>query len=574
MFCCTRKGNEMCAAYVFVYPVPSLLACSSGFDIDVVSDWLEESYDAGYWTINTSDGKTVEDLIDGGSIERVGDLHPAFWSTVGGQWDSEKEGANAMYDKLVNDPIYSGRTSVCAKQFGVIIETQSTLEDTLGNFQEHCSDSCGHCDAEETADDDVSSVDTLLIMGIAAVAVVLVAVVIIVMFSRHQIRCINIPTKWTGFLSIRTQANTRRFFQWIGHRIHSKPMWFIAFGAALVVLCCASGFIYYRLFCDDGECIENRTFYLWIPQRSAVWSQYTEIIDVFGPYSSVLTLVLTVIDDEDSMLTPSNMDIAFEIANSIDNITLHDLNDRDYEYTDLCTRSSPTQSDCDSSNETFFAVYFQNNESLWNDMNSTLSIINPDIPSSFEMSFVWLMNNGSWDDIETILRILNIPDYPTSLHLGGLEYDAEDPTYVVEAKSLRSTYKLQGSTDKAVQDAVYQYARAWNTYWNEHHDDYTEHFEITYYSGPLLDDEIARLVNGDAITFAAAFLLMLIYLMFTLGKFSCIGARPWLALSAVIVLIGALAIGFSIALCCGFAFNSIVMLVSFILLGVGVDDMS
>ena len=99
----------MCAAYVFVYPVPSLLACSSGFDIDVVSDWLEESYDAGYWTINSSDGKTVEDLIDGGSIERVGDLHPAFWSTVGGQWHSEKEGANAMYDKLVNDPIYSYR---------------------------------------------------------------------------------------------------------------------------------------------------------------------------------------------------------------------------------------------------------------------------------------------------------------------------------------------------------------------------------------------------------------------------------------------------------------------------------
>ena len=83
-----------------------------------------------------------------------------------------------------------------------------------------------------------------------------------------------------------------------------------------------------------------------------------------------------------------------------------------------------------------------------------------------------------------------------------------------------------------------------------------------------------RVVNEDQSTFAVAFTLMFLYLMFTLGEFSCIGARPWLAVSASIILLGAIIVGFSISLCTGFAFNLVVMMVPFILLGVGADDMS
>ena len=121
---------------------------------------------------------------------------------------------------------------------------------------------------------------------------------------------------------------------------------------------------------------------------------------------------------------------------------------------------------------------------------------------------------------------------------------------------------------------MYEYSRVWNEFWAEHYEHYDENIEIFYYSDRLLDDEVSRTVSGDIPTFIAALVLMLIYLMFTLGKMSCIGARPWLALSAVVILLGAILIGFSISLCLGFAFNSLVMLVPFILLGVGVDDMS
>ena len=125
-----------------------------------------------------------------------------------------------------------------------------------------------------------------------------------------------------------------------------------------------------------------------------------------------------------------------------------------------------------------------------------------------------------------------------------------------------------------IEDTVYEYVAVWNEYWAEHHDDYEENIEIVFFSDRLVDDEFVRMISDEMPLLLAVFLLMLIYLMFTLGTLSCSGARPWLALSAVIILLGALLIGFSIGLCCGTTFNAMVMLVPFILLGVGMDDMS
>ena len=107
-----------------------------------------------------------------------------------------------------------------------------------------------------------------------------------------------------------------------------------------------------------------------------------------------------------------------------------------------------------------------------------------------------------------------------------------------------------------------------------HRDDYSDNMQISFYSLRLLDDEISRVVDNDTPIFIAAIIVMLIYLMFTLGQCSCVEASPWLAFSAVFLLIGALIMGFSISLCLGATFNTIVMLVPFILLGVGIDDMS
>ena len=224
----------------------------------------------------------------------------------------------------------------------------------------------------------------------------------------------------TGFLSKKTQSIVRRSFHWLGRNIYVHPLWFMVLGILLIIVCLASSIIYVSQICSDDEtkCMDNRSLQLWIPQQSTVWFQYTEIVDTFGTYPSVLMLLLTVNDDE-SILTPSKLDAAFEVIDTINNLTLYDHEDEDYEYDDLCTRSSPTQSHCDSDAETFFNVFFQNNESLWNDLNVTLQII-------------------------------NTPGAPTALYLGGLKYEENDPTMITSAQSLRLGYSLQGSTDEAV----------------------------------------------------------------------------------------------------------------------------
>ena len=224
----------------------------------------------------------------------------------------------------------------------------------------------------------------------------------------------------SGFLSTITQPTTRKCFIWIGRNVYGHRQRFIALGFLVIILCIAGGSVYYQQIClDDATlCIENRSLYLWIPQKSLIWSQYTEILSVFGSYPSILTLQLTV-NEGDSILTPSNMDTAFEIANSISNVTLYDHNDRDYEYIDLCTRSTPNQPDCDSSDESLFAVFFQNDPSFWNDLNITLTVV-------------------------------STPGAPSALYLGGLEYADDDPSRIVSAQSLRIAYSLRGDTDQMV----------------------------------------------------------------------------------------------------------------------------
>jgi len=357
-------------------------------------------------------------------------------------------------------------------------------------------------------------------------------------------------TKYTGFLSTRTQSAIRRSFRNLAHLIYGNKALSIVLGILLIIICLSGGRIYNAKVCviDSSPCIEHRLNYLWIPQRSPVWSQYTNIIDKFGSYPTGLRLLLTTSNENESILSPANMDIAFEVMNSIHNVTLHDHYGRDYEYTDLCVRSSSAQPHCDSDTESFFAVFFQNNPLYWSNENRALSILND-----------------------------NIPNLPISLqiYLGAIQYDDDDdPTRITGAHSLWISFSVEGGSNETLNNIVYEYAGAFNEYWYEHVFDYEDHIEIAPYSVRLLNEEVARNVEQDFPTFVAAFWLMLFYLMFTLGTCSCVGARPWLALSALILLLGALTIGFNIALCLGFAFNTFVLMVPFILLGVDVNDMN
>lgn len=123
----------------------------------MVSEWLTEAYEGGYWDVNTSDGQNVQDLIDDGTIGSPGDISPANWEDdgVGGQWFNDVDGAGEMYEKLWNDARYQARWSRCYHPSTFTLRFANTsFEEEFGEFDEYCTDSCG---CAEEGDDDVES---------------------------------------------------------------------------------------------------------------------------------------------------------------------------------------------------------------------------------------------------------------------------------------------------------------------------------------------------------------------------------------------------------------------------------
>ena len=133
---------------------------------------------------------------------------------------------------------------------------------------------------------------------------------------------------------------------------------------------------------------------------------------------------------------------------------------------------------------------------------------------------------------------------------------------------------LKPTTDDEIYDAQWAYMEEFQNYFADTSDSFKTDYNLTvsYLTSRSVEDEMSRVFLTDAPIYVAAIIVMVIYLSLTLGKLDKIRARPWLAVSTVFVMILALIMGYGLGLACGFAFNNLVLLVPYILLGVGVDD--
>ncbi len=99
-------------------------------------------------------------------------------------------------------------------------------------------------------------------------------------------------------------------------------------------------------------------------------------------------------------------------------------------------------------------------------------------------------------------------------------------------------------------------------------------FTASVWSDRSFSDETNRLVTGDIPIFLGALLIMAIYLSFTLGnRFNCVEIQTWIGSLSVLIML--LAMISSLGLCgyFGIPSNTLVLLVPYILLGIGIDDM-
>jgi len=189
-------NEEMCLAFVYVYPVPDLYMCVSGFAGEAVSKWLDDAFDEGLWDIDFSyngSSYTVQDLLDADYISNPGNLTPEVWDDWGGHWNQHQEGAAAFYEKLLDDSTYSERLSLCYNSdIGLSDLSITSFEEEFGDFEEYCTDSCGCGDTEEESEGAMVEETTNLIMfvgiAIAAVSVILIIVLLVVMMRRNKMK--------------------------------------------------------------------------------------------------------------------------------------------------------------------------------------------------------------------------------------------------------------------------------------------------------------------------------------------------------------------------------------------------
>ena len=146
---------------------------------------------------------------------------------------------------------------------------------------------------------------------------------------------------------------------------------------------------------------------------------------------------------------------------------------------------------------------------------------------------------------------------------------------IIGGNYLRISLRLESTSDSDVYDGIRAYMLEYIDFML---DDFSKSdfgldgLEVTFFSSRSFGDEAASVLLADAGVYAATFIVMIVYLAFNLGSFSCVGARAWLAGVTMLCMIMALLIGYGLSCGFGLVLNTVCFLLPYILIGVGVDD--
>ena len=352
-------------------------------------------------------------------------------------------------------------------------------------------------------------------------------------------------------MSSRVEILLKRLFYNIGIQTYHHPYKFMLSGFLLTIVS-AVGFLNLKW--------NNEIWYIWIPRHSSIFQNFDTFNHYFGEAPKSMQLLFKD-TNEDNLLTPSKMDLMYDVYQmnmnssiiSIESSSKENGNSSRLSFNDLCSKLYSSDGFCDSYTGNIFALFNYNDPSYWSTQESIDSIIE---------------NYG-----ESI-----------QFFAGGLKYDSDNNNNnnnnseqeLVGASYVQLYYTLEGSSKNTIKSEEESLCDKFENYWNKHESDsiYKENnISMTYFTSFSLDTEIDKVTSMDADKFGYAFTAMLIILSMILGKkMTCIELKVLLAFASLLITGCALVIGCGIGCALGFEFNSIILLVPFILLGIGIDD--
>ena len=298
------------------------------------------------------------------------------------------------------------------------------------------------------------------------------------------------------------------------------------------------GFIWFRT--------ENRTVNLFIPQSSKAIDDLDTAEKYFPLKIREEIVLLEASTDGRNVLEPDCLKQAFKAHNAVMEVE---------SYLDFCVtlsgKKSKSQDDCMMVNPLEFVQF---NESKLD--GKDLKEVRKDLDKAFNSTA--LMRNG---------RPFR---FSFNRMFGSVK---RDQGRIASANALQMVYSMRDPTDEDDNEKVLKWEKNFIDKMASLEDDLSC-FKVHYSSERSLDDAIAESSGSDITLVSITFTLMISFASFMLGKFlNPLTGHSLLANAGVFgVALGILA-GFGVAMWFRVPFVSIVGVLPFLVLGIGIDDM-
>ncbi|KAL9968888.1 hypothetical protein ACROYT_G021032 [Oculina patagonica] len=341
---------------------------------------------------------------------------------------------------------------------------------------------------------------------------------------------------WSSFCSWYLRL-LERFFAWYGEGIAKHPL--ITIQVCIVfVSVCSVGFVWFET--------ENRTEKLFIPQSSKALDDLNTAEKYFRVKIREEIILLVASSDHPNVLSPECLKQAFEAHKAVMDLE---------SYLDFCVTLSGNKSkspdDCMMINPLEFVQF---NESKLK--GKDLKQVQQDLDKAYNDTA--LMRNGRpfWYNFNRMFGKAN--------REGGS---------ITDAKALQMVYLMRDPSGEDENEKIID--------WEKTFIDKVASFvgklscfEVHYSSERSLDDAIAESSGSDVTLVSITFTLMITFASVMLGKFlNPLTGHSLLANAGVFAVALGIVAGFGLAMWCRVPFVSIVGVLPFLVLGIGIDDM-
>ena len=330
-----------------------------------------------------------------------------------------------------------------------------------------------------------------------------------------------------------------RFFGWLGEGIAKHPLATISF-CLLFVSVCSVGFFFFKS--------ESRTVKLFIPQSSQAINDLNTAEKYFRVKTRQEIILLVASSDHPNVFSPDCLRQAFKAHQAVTGLE---------SYVDFCVTQNggkaQSMEDCMMINPLQFLQFNESNLD-----SKTLMRVQNEINRAYNDSSGILMRNGRpfWYNFNRMFG-------------GALRKDGE----ITEAKALQMMYLMHDPSDEDMNEKVLEWEKTFinkvsSLVYN------LSCFEVHYSSERSLDDAIAESSGSDVTLVAITFSLMCTFACVMLGKFlNPLTGHSLLANAGVFTVALGILAGFGLAMWCRVPFVSIVGVLPFLILGIGIDDM-